>query len=196
MLEPARREDLAWSVGMSLEYPDWLDARRAAEGRREFSGTMSLARMTRLVPLLASSDGFAWFSAGFGFDEQGKVAIRIEVEAELMLICQRSLEPYSELVKRSSVLGVIEDIAEEDSLPEHLDPVLAENGRLALLELVEEELLLGMPQVPRKPEQAAESSVTGADLVTSEHQAEPKQQPFAGLAEQLKKHARDSKKDR
>ena len=181
---------------MSLEYPDWLDARRAAEGRREFSGTMPLARMPRLAPLLASSEGSARFSAGFGFDEQGKVIIRIEVEAELMLVCQRSLETYPERVVRRSLLGVIDSAAEESTLPEHLDPVLAEHGRLALLELVEEELLLGMPQVPRKPDEAGDVDHQGPTLPVSELQAEPMRQPFAGLAEQMKKQALESKKDR
>jgi len=172
---------------MSLEYPDWLDARRAAEGRREFSGTIPLARMKRLSPLLASTDGRAEFSAGFSFDEQGTVAIKMEVKAGLVLICQRSLEAYEESVQRSSLLGVIENIQEEADLPEHYDPVLSEHGRLALLELVEEELLLGMPQIPRSPEQTVGPQTNSGVSVTQEQHAEPVQQPFAGLADLMKK---------
>ncbi len=157
-------------------------------------GTMPLARMERLRPLLADASGEARFIARFDFDGQGRVTILIEVEAKLPLICQRSLEPYLEPVQRKSLLGVIEFMAEEASMPENYEPVLVEHGRLALLDLVEDELLLGLPQVPRNPEvdeirlQAVDPEA--ADPATGET---PVQQPFAGLAEQLKKHAQSSK---
>jgi len=64
---------------------------------------------------------------------------------------------------------------------------LAQQGRLALLELVEEELLLGMPQIPRSPEQAVGPQKNSGVSVTQEQQAEPMQQPFAGLADLMKK---------
>ena len=171
---------------MSLEYPDWLDARKAAEGNREFSGTIPLARMKRLSPLLASTEGLADFEAGFAFDEQGHVAISIKVSTVLELICQRSLEPYGETIQRSSLLGVIENVDEEADLPEHYDPVLADNGRLALADLVEEELLLGMPQVPRSPATKGASQTKTEAGSALKKQGEPTQQPFAGLADLMK----------
>ena len=185
---------------MSREYPDWLDPRKAAEGRRTFSGSMPLARMTRLQPLLADlaeKNGQAWFSARFRFDHFGRVTINVTVEASLPLVCQRSLEPYLEPISRQSLLGVMEDLAEEDLMPENYEPVLVKNHRLALLNLVEDELLLGLPQVPRNPQVAAigpdlDKAVTGKDG----GQQHPLRQPFAGLAEQLQAHARQKNRDR
>ena len=182
---------------MSREYPDWLDPRKAAEGRRTFSGTMQLDRMSRLRPLLAGSGGEARFTAGFGFDPQARVTISIEVDAQLPLICQRTLEPYLEPVHRRTLLGVMESMAEESLMPENYEPVLAENGRLALLDLVEDELLLGMPQVPKKPEAGASQAGIGQQDVPgpAAHQ-EPMRQPFAGLAEQLKKYEQEKERGR
>jgi len=179
---------------MSMEYPDWLDSRKAAEGRRTFAGSIPLARMERLRPLLAHTGGEARFVAGFEFDGQGRVTILIEVEASLPLVCQRSLETYLEPVHRRSLLGVIGEMAEEALMPENYEPVIVQHGRLAMLDLVEDELLLGMPQVPRKPEldesHLPAGDCPGGKLAESEP---PMRQPFAGLAEQLKKHAQDIK---
>jgi len=179
---------------MSREYPDWFDPRKAAEGRRTFTGSMPLVRMERLRPLLANCAGDAHFTATFEFDAQGRVTILIEVEAMLPLICQRSLEAYLQAVHRRSLLGVIENMAEESLLPENYEPVLVELGRLAMLDLVEDELLLGVPQVPRNPEfdeiEFPTRDDASPDLVASEL---PVRQPFAGLAEQLKKHLQDEK---
>jgi len=171
---------------MSLEYPDWLDPRKAAEGRRRYEGSVALARMQRLSPLLASSEGEARFRADFELDQQARVKIEIEVEADLSLQCQLSLEPYTESIRRGSTLGVIEDIAEEALLPENYEPVLVQHGRLALLDLVEDELLLALPQVPRNPHlDAAQFQVSASEKETFTEEKERVRQPFAGLAEQL-----------
>lgn len=202
---------------MSREYPDWLDPWKAAEGRRTFAGSMPLKRMERLVPLLAGNEGEVRFTATFDFDQQSRVTIHVTVDAELPLVCQTSLETYLEPVRRASLLGVMENLAEETMMPENYEPVLAVNGRLALQDIVEDELLLGMPQVPRKPQSgpdsghvaAAGDSVaaagkesggvqtsdrqTGGQVgeVTESAEREAVRQPFAGLAEQLKKFAAD-----
>jgi uncharacterized protein len=184
---------------MSLEYPDWLDPRKAAEGRRRYEGSIPLARMPRLLPLLADGAGDARFSVAFEFDQQARVRIEIDVEAELLLQCQLSLEPYTESIRRSSTLGVIGDIAEEPLLPENYEPVLVQNGRLALVDLVEDELLLAMPQVPRNPKlDAAHFQVANSEQEALAAKQKLARQPFADLATQLasKRSGQDQKPGR
>lgn len=170
---------------MSKQYPDWLDPKKAAEGRRTFAGTMPLERMPRLLPLLAGAGGEVSFTAAFSFDNQARVTIQIEVDARLPLICQRSLDPYMEHISRRSVLGVVEDFTEEDLMPENYEPVLVKHGRLALAELVEDELLLGLPAVPRNPEIDEVAFSTGSPEIPAQAETQLRQ-PFANLAEQLK----------
>jgi uncharacterized protein len=177
---------------MSRDYPDLIDPWKAADGHRVFHGTMPLSRMQRLSALLDSNAGEAAFSARFGYDRQKNVVIDLEVEADLMLVCQRSLLPYAEPVSRRSQLVVIESLAEQDSLPGHYEPVLVENHRVALLELVEDELLLGVPQIPRNPEiEEIEISTDGGVRTPSDKSDEPLRRPFAGLAELMKAKAQD-----
>ena len=167
---------------MSKQYPDWVDPWKAAEGSRMFSGTMPLERMPRLLPLLASPEGEAEFTVAFAFDKQTRVTIQIEVEARLPLICQRSLEPYLEPIKRRSLLGVVESLTEEAQMAENYEAVLVQQGRLALADLVEDELLLGLPQVPRNPEYHE------GDLpVEKVEESSPGfRKPFANLGDQWK----------
>jgi uncharacterized protein len=181
---------------MSREFPDLLNPWKAADGRRTFEGTMPLRRMRRLHELLAPQDGSGltwkdpWFRADFGHDSQGNVTVELWVEAELPLTCQRSLQAYLEPVKRHSMLAVVESVEEQELLPEDYEPVLVEHGHMALLELVEDELLLAVPQVPRNPE-VAEIDLSTDGTVTAERTAEPTRRPFEGLAGLLKERKDD-----
>jgi len=192
---------------MSREYPDWISPERAAEGKRVFSGTVPLSRMKRLVPLLVTADGNATFVAAFRRDIDRRVIVDLQVEAALPLVCQASLEVYDEQVKRRCDLAVIERDSEQDELPDNYEPVKTENGQLAIVSLVEEELLLGLPQIPRKPGLEKVEYSTGGETsesVTSQGQYSQGQQsqgqysqdrgntnPFAALQGMLERKKQD-----
>jgi len=187
---------------MSREYPDFIDPWKAAEGRRSFQGTMPLKRLKRLEPMLAPEEtgkaddllarNDANFSVRFAYDEQGLVTIGIKVSGNLPLICQRSLLPYQEKIDRSSLLVVIEQVSDQDHVPESYDPILVENRRLAIQDIVEEELLLAIPQVPRNPEVGEiELSTDGGVTQPSEAGKEQSHRPFAGLAGLMKADNKD-----
>ena len=173
---------------MSREYPDWISPNRAAEGKRIFSGTIPLVRMKRLAALLVDAKGEASFTAGFRTDLDQRIIIDLQVEAALPLICQASLEVYDEQVIRSSELVVVEDDSGQLELPESYEPVLTENGRLAIARLVEDELLLALPQIPRKPGLQKVEYSTGGLKVTSETLPEgSRKNPFSALQDMLKR---------
>jgi uncharacterized protein len=172
---------------MSREYPDWISPGRAAEGKRIFSGTIPLERMKRLAPLLVDAEGAASFVASFRMDLDKRVVIDLQVEAALPLVCQASLDVYDEKVKRSSELAVIDTVSEMDELPDNYDPVQTESGRLAIARLVEDELLLGLPQVPRKPGlQKVEYSSGGEPVAKEGSKVKAGKNPFAALQDMLK----------
>jgi len=182
---------------MSREYPDWISPERAAEGKRVFGGTVPLSRMKRLAPLLVTAEGEATFRAAFRRDTDKRVIVDLQVEAALPLICQASLEVYDEQVKRRSELVVIDHEHEQDDRgqnkwPESYEPVKSENGRLAVASLVEEELLLGLPQIPRKPGlEKVEYSTGGEVLASVTRQQKAKKNPFAALQQMLERDEQD-----
>ena len=177
---------------MSREYPDWVSPGRAAEGKRIFSGTIPFSRMKRLAALLVDAQGEASFTASFRTDLEKRVIIDLQVEAALPLICQASLEVYDEHVNRYSELAVIDDENEQAELPDNYEPVQTENGRLAIASLVEDELLLGLPQIPRKPGlEKVEYSTGGQTFRSAEPSAGTKKNPFAALQDMFKRDEHD-----
>ena len=173
---------------MSREYPDWISPGRAAEGKRIFSGTIPFSRMKRLAALLEDAQGEASFVAAFRTDQDKRVIIDLQVEAALPLVCQESLEVYDEQVKRRSELAVIDHDGEQVEVPDCYEPVLTENGRLAMASLVEEELLLGLPQIPRKPGLKKVEYSTGGPLPESDDPPEgARKNPFAALQDMLER---------
>lgn len=172
---------------MSREFPDFVEPWRLADGRRTIGGTMPISRMSRLIPLLVSSEGDATFRLSFGYDAQQRARVRVHVRAPLTLVCQSSLEPYIEHVDQRSTLLIIADVSEQEDLSEQEEFVLVQEGRLAVADLVEDELLLAVPQVPRNPEIQSEAGFADSNEVSSDEQE--MQRPFEGLAEMMKKHA-------
>ena len=165
---------------MSRDFPDWINPWTAAEGRRIFAGTLPLQGMKRLSGLLSESGGEARFTVSFAMDSERRPVIELDVAADLPLTCQASLETYLEPVARHSVLGVVATAADYGQLPSHYEPLLVEEGRLALQDIVEDELLLGLPQVPRRPD--LETVAWRSEGEAGETQEPvPERRPFAAL---------------
>lgn len=88
--------------------------------------------------------------------------LRLEVSATLHLVCQRCLGEFAHAVSLLSVLPVARDEAElarwekDDPL---LDALVAER-HMDLPALIEDEILLSLPVVPRHADGACEAAVT------------------------------------
>jgi uncharacterized protein len=142
--------------------------------------------MPRLAPLLTSLEGEAAFALAFRLDEEHRPVVGVEVQAELSLSCQRCMRPMRLPVDAAATLAVVSGPDEAERLPEELDPLLLEDDRVALRSLIEDELILAVPNAPMHP--ASECSVRletvnadpeGAEQTT----AEPaRDNPFAVLA--------------
>lgn len=182
---------------MSREFPDWINPWAAAQGRREFQGTWPLARMPRLASVLHDASGDARFSVRMSLDTDQRPNVSLAVESELTLMCQASLKPYTHQVRLQSELGVIEKMEEESLLPDHLDPVVVKSGRLKIVALVEDELLLALPQVPRNPDiEPVKLEVKDPGIGSDEPELKSqKTNPFAGLKALKSNQARETDQD-
>ena len=179
---------------MSREYPDWVNPWKAAEGNRVYGGSIALDRMTRLKPMLAEASGEAHFEADFSKDALGWTVVTIHVTATLQLICQASLEVYAEAVDRTSDLAVIEDLDDQVDIPEHYDPTKTEGRRLNFLELVQDELILAVPQVPRKPGQGNIYFSSGPQT-EQETGSGNRKSPFAALGDLVRDGSKQTDKE-
>lgn len=128
-----------------------------AAARRAFAGRVPLSAMHRLSDLLADAEGEARFSLEFGQDVLKVPFAELQVDAELPLVCQRSLKcflhPVS-LTQRYALLREAEGDGEdvEAALPPGYEALMvADDGLLRPAELVEDELILAVPLVPVMP---------------------------------------------
>jgi uncharacterized protein len=155
--------------------------------RRSFQGVLPVVAMKRLGEALASTEGTAQYELDFGRDEFGTSYLDVRVQAPLTLTCQRTLEPFVLPVTVDSRLGLIRFEREEAALPPNVEPLLvADDGKLSLLDVIEDELLLALPLVPVNPDSTLPEEVVGPgpeEVSSGEGRSD---NPFAVLRE-LKK---------
>lgn len=129
--------------------PEQIDPFRLAEQGVTLKGVAPFASMSRLKPNITSDDAVASVQVEFGTDEQGVCFINGHVDAVLMLECQRCMEPFKYAIIADFALGVVRTLEEAKQLPEQYDPALVQEGQLALRELIEDELILNLPIIPK-----------------------------------------------
>jgi uncharacterized protein len=145
--------------------------------------------LPRLLPELAADTGVARGEVRFG-REHGVPAADVALEATVTLICQRCMKPMSQSVVTQSRVCLPPDEQAAARLPVELEVMLAPDGRLAMADLVGEDLLLALPLSPRhEDESECDPSVTTSIEDEAKVFEEPRR-PFAGLAELMGREVR------
>ncbi len=169
---------------MSQRIPDRLDPWRYADLGKLVEGAIPLASMPRLSQSLRDPQGEAQFDLRFERDREHRATLSGRITAELALECQRCLDVVTLPVEIEVALAFVEVIEQASRLPQSLDPCLVEEGRVLFRDLIEDELLLTLPQVPMH-----ESGTCSASLEDKPDESfvEPdkgsSENPFAVLAE-------------
>ncbi len=131
--------------------PDFADPLRLCALGKAYEGAIPLADLPRLAPLLTSTEGEAAFVLAFDMDAERRPTVRVRVRARLPLQCQRCLGSMLQDVDADSRLVVVSGPGEAERLPDEVDPLLVEDGRLELRSLIEDELILAIPSAPMHP---------------------------------------------
>jgi len=136
---------------MSSGLPECLDIPRAADQGRALQGRLSNAGMDRLASLLAPGQWDVGIDLVIDRDEQGIARIRGRIRATLALVCQRCLKPFQFPLEKDVLLGAVDGYAQAAQLPEAYEPLVTDGDLVSLSRLVEDELLLALPQIPAHP---------------------------------------------
>ena len=126
--------------------PQTLDIRKAAARDVTVSGVVKPADLPRFRELLASDEGQIEAEFTFGRDEEKRYLVQLHLEGRIEVICQRCLEAMPEQVVGDNQLAVVWTDEQARHLPRHLDPLIEPEEASNLWELVEEELMLSLPQ--------------------------------------------------
>jgi uncharacterized protein len=130
---------------------------------------------------------------------EGRTTIDVRVAGSAMVTCQRCLQPCAVDVDESARVMIVRD--EDEEVAGGYEPLVGPPEHLSLTAVVEEQVLLALPLVPRHEAgdpQCRPGLVSGADVVplvpssadrpAARAAADEKQTPFANLRELLGKN--------
>ncbi|WP_148254699.1 YceD family protein [Aidingimonas lacisalsi] len=132
---------------LTARLPLEIEPYRLAANAERLEGVVALERFERLALDAQPQEGECQVRLDFSIDEQGRRAIDGWLEADLRLLCRRCLQPMPVHVESRFLLGIVSGDDMAAQLPSTHEPVLVENEQLNLLDVIEDELILSLPQV-------------------------------------------------
>ncbi|MFC3283643.1 YceD family protein [Litchfieldella rifensis] len=168
---------------LTTRLPLQVEPYRLAAQDERLEGLVALEAFERLALDVGAQQGDCQARLDFGIDAQGRRVIEGWLEAEVLLPCRRCLEAMPVRVESHFLLGVVSDDAVAAALPSTHEPVLVENEQLNLLSVLEDELILSLPQVIYHDE--AQCNVS-RDQLTSGADSEGSENPAANPFEVLR----------
>lgn len=164
--------------------PVEIDPFRLAERGAELAGSLPLGQMQRLGTVLFRTDGRVNIRLQFGIDDLNIPYVRGQIDTVLYLTCQRCLGELEYPVSQSLALAWVRADRDAERLPLQFEPYIVAQTPVRLSDVIEDELLLSLPQIPMHAESQCEATAVIESL--HEQHAEPEQDnPFAEL-EKLK----------
>ena len=161
---------------MSGRLPDSIDPLEWAKTGQQASGVLPLAGMERLCALIEAGVGEVEITLVGQRLAGGRPVLTGHAACTVTVRCQRCLMPFELRLEAPIRLGVLADEADLARLPKGHEPLICPAGAtLSLAELIEDELLLALPDYPHHAEGMCSTSVVPA-------QQTGKRQPFAALA--------------
>lgn len=154
-----------------------IDAFEFCRTNSSKEGVTPVAEMTRLNKECADPSGEIRWKVEGGTSKQGYPQMRLAVAGTVQLVCQRCLTPFAYEIDSSTLLMLGKSEEEADEIEEIIDDesvdVIVGTRAMNLMDLMEDEALLALPQAP-KHETCPDSSLL--DKAKNE-----KVSPFAGL---------------
>ena len=152
-----------------------IDTLEFARSGHELRGGIEVAHLGRLADSLFDGAGVLTFQMRGGVDARQRPQLRLRVEGEINLKCQRCLGslPHQVSVK-STLLVLIPGQPGEPAEIDDLDGVPAD-PRAEVRALVEDEVLLAIPYAARHPEGKCSTETNAAEDRAAS--------PFAALAQ-------------
>ncbi|WP_395376483.1 YceD family protein [Marinicella sp. W31] len=136
---------------MAQSLPESLDLLKAVTRGWCYSGRLNLSDFSRLPENIIKKDAELSFKIEFLPYETLAGQAFIEAETQVELICQRSLDSFTQRIRVKQKVGFIRNLDDEQRLGPDMNPSLVEDGLVQPKELIEDELLLAIPEFPVMP---------------------------------------------
>lgn len=190
-------EDRAWRMACLAQWgmPKTVDLRRFARESQHVDGAFAIRRLVRLLeglpeqPLVRNvsvaaeqDNGVVWYSLTGQMQLGRKPQVVLKVQAQILLTCQRCMQPLIYTVNESVLFDVVrqESALDDANDAEPFDPQTPEelvaDPRFDIEQLIEDQLILAVPYVPKH------ENCTAAASPAQEEPETPRVSPFGSLA--------------
>ena len=174
------------SLGWSRRAP--VDTLVGTETAIDF--TIPIAELPRVSHDTTSQEGEAKGHVRFS-RQQGQAVADLEVSAQPEVVCQRCMQPMRWPVKVKSRVALVSDYDAADRVPDGMEVFLVEGDSVSVRDLVDEEVMLALPNVPRHGEDSEcarqKVQLPGQPDEPDDEADLQVQKPFAQLGELLKR---------
>ncbi len=160
--------------------PIYIDPIRLSERGKQLSGTVELNDFPRLAGLLLDTLGKV--DVDLSFDKEGRLAIVSgKIRTNLKLECQSCLQPIDWVVDHRFKLGVVSSLEHADKLSSDVEPLIFNGEKIAINGLIEDEMLLVLPDFPRHEHVCIEVNDSFSNIEKDDKQLDSNN-PFSVLA--------------
>lgn len=164
------------AAGEALSIPHWIRASAAVAQEQVLEGLLEIASLPRLRDQ-ADADQPLQVRLAAG-RRHGEPDLNGQVRGTLKLDCQRCGAVYAWTLDLAFVLRLVDSDEAEKAVLEDADPLRVEDDRVLLHTLIEDEVLLALPMLPRCPTCEQAVQLTAPALVKEEA---VRDNPFAAL---------------
>ena len=112
-------------------------------------GELAIEVLTRLKGLLHSDAGSVSATLDFEQRTDGWLGVELDYRAAVDLVCQRCLEPFRHELADNVNVVMADAAALPAATPEGFEPFELVDGRFQPAELIEDELIVAIPLVPK-----------------------------------------------
>lgn len=160
------------SSGLGQRLPVQIDPIRLAVSRQQLHGELEISRLARLSELLISNEGVLKVQLDFDVDSYKAHHVSGSIDADLILCCQRCLKAMPWHLHADVSLAFIAHEHQIDELAAEYEPYILGADPVVLSDLIEDEVLLALPQVPLHDESECSPAVPLTEFDSTENRTQ------------------------
>ena len=131
-----------------VKLPLTVDLSKCAQKRLDYDGVITIKQLKRLVEVTEGVNDDVEVKLSFDVDPQGLKILQAKAKANVNLVCQRCWGVFSHCCEIEFIYSPVFNEDQVGILPDAYEPAFVdENGEVNLVHLIEDELIVALPQV-------------------------------------------------
>ena len=169
---------------MHQKLPNEIDPIRLAQNGLKLNGELSIKDMPRLCESLVTNEGSVDVDLAFDVDEINTPYMQGKLTTNVSMQCERCMSPMIVSLSVDCLLAMVISELKVAALAEQYEPWLLENNDpVSLNAVIEDELILALPIVPRHTEACIPNEVWSSGEDSDAEEDDKPVSPFAVLTQ-------------